>query len=115
MTNPSPGHNGGLNAETPVFNVAAGHVDTINSDISAQLTHVRGIVDYLAGATWQGSAATSFARVMTDWDGAVARLNGALAGIADQLRTNSSGYEAEEEANTATINRVGAAGPLNLS
>lgn len=115
MTNPLLGQPGALSAETPVLHTAAGHVDTVNGEISSQLTQVRSVVDQLAGATWQGSAATAFARVMTDWDGAVARLNGALAGIADQLRTNSSRFEGEDEANAASINRVGSAGPLNLS
>lgn len=115
MTEQAPGGSGALKADSPVLQTAAGHVDSTNEAISGQLTYVRGVVDQLAGASWQGSAATAFARVMTDWDAAVARLNGALAGIADQLRVNSSNYDAEEDANTAAINRVGSAGPLHIS
>lgn len=119
MTNPmTPAGGGLLTTDMSVMNTSAGHVDDTNATITAQLSHIRGIVDQLAGANWSGSAAQAFARVMTDWDGAVVRLNGALAGIAEQLRVNSTSYANEEDANAATINRAGggiSGGPLNLS
>lgn len=114
-TSPSQTAPGGaLNAEMPVLVAAANHVDQTNSDIGALLSSVRGTVQQLGTGTWQGSAALAFGRVMSDWDGAVARLNTALAGIAEQLRLNSTHFGNEEEINTAAINRVATAGPLNL-
>lgn len=117
---PATGPNGGglLAADSSVLNTSASHVDDTNSNISAQLTHIRGIVDQLAAGTWHGSAANAFSRVMTDWDSAVIRLNSALAGIAEQLRANSTSYANEEDANAAAISRAGgavAAGPLNIT
>lgn len=117
MTNPMTSAGGAVLAtDTAVMNTSAGHVDDTSATISGQLAHIRGIVDQLAGATWSGAAAQAFARVMTDWDGAVIRLNGALTGIADQLRVNSTSYADEEDANAAAISRTGglAGGPLNI-
>lgn len=115
MSAPNGAGGGELNAEVPVLLSAAAHVDETNGAIGTQLGLVRGTVEQLAGRTWQGAAAQAFGRVMADWDGAVARLNGALAGIADQLRLNSAHYDAEESHNVSTIGRVSAQhGPLNI-
>lgn len=112
MSAPMSGH--GLNTTLSTMDSAANHVDDVNREIAGLLSRVRGSVQQLGGGVWQGSAQVAFANVMTNWDDESRRLANALDAIGEQLRGNRRAFDASEQDNMAAINRVGAAGPLNI-
>ena len=49
-----------------------------------------------------------------EWQQQSAKLNNALAGISETMRTNSSSFDAADQDSAALITRAGGTGPLNL-
>ena len=63
---------------------------------------------------WCGAAQARFTQIMTEWQQQSAKLNNALAGISETMRTNSSSFDAADQDSAALITRAGGTGPLNL-
>lgn len=72
-------------------------------------------MDGLAGE-WKGQAKDSFDDLMLRWDDAAMRLSNALTDIADNIRANSSSFDAGEDEGASSFKQVVAAGAslLNL-
>lgn len=93
----------------------AGDVDAVNTEVKGELNRIRGVVDALAGQ-WKGQAKMAFDELMVRWDDAAMRLSHALTEIADNIRDNSSNFDAGEEEGTHSFKQVASSGGslLNL-
>jgi WXG100 family type VII secretion target len=104
-----------LDADLGRIGTAAAHVDGVNGDIGTLLANIETSVSGLGGAAWSGMAYSKFKQIMNDWQDQSLKLNTALAGIADTLRSNSGQLENSEQLVTESLNRAGASsGPLNI-
>ncbi|WP_245819919.1 WXG100 family type VII secretion target [Rhodococcoides yunnanense] len=90
----------------------AAKVDGLRDQIAGQLRGLRSDVDLAASGIWKGTASTTFAQVMTNWDSSAFKLENALAGISQAIKTSGVEYDQSEQDNVASINAV--AGTLNL-
>ncbi|MBY6410538.1 WXG100 family type VII secretion target [Rhodococcus sp. BP-252] len=90
----------------------AAKVDGLRDQIAGQLRALRGDVDLAASGIWKGAASTTFAQVMTNWDASAFKLENALAGISQAIKTSGVEYDQSEQDNVSSINSV--AGTLNL-
>lgn len=95
--------------EAEVMVATAGNVDSVNSNVQGELNRLRGVVDSLRGS-WAGNAQVSFDNLMERYNVAAVRLQEALASISDNLRSNSHNFSEVEATNSASFDRVGAAG-----
>lgn len=102
-------------AESDQMTTTAGDVDGVNAEVQGELGRIRGVVDGLAGE-WKGQAKDSFDDLMLRWDDAAMRLSNALTDIADNIRANSSSFDAGEDEGASSFKQVAAAGAslLNL-
>lgn len=96
---------GGYKGEIAEFTRIHGDVNKVNSNLSAELKKLRGNMEQTAGA-WEGGAATAFRQLMERFDTNAAKLNDALADIGELLKTAGSGYEAQEEEHSQSINQL---------
>jgi len=103
----------GLGAEFQVMDTAAGHVESVRGEVDALLRRVTGSVEDLASA-WLGGAGGAFQKVMVDWNDQSRKLNEALGGIAETVRSNRSTFTTNEDEVQSSITRVGAVDPLRL-
>lgn len=104
----------GFNTHIGTMDTAARRVDDVNLEIDRLLGTVRDSVSQLGGSVWRGAAQARFTQIMTEWQQQSTKLNAALAGISETMRTNSTSFDAADQDSAALINRAGAAGPLNL-
>ncbi|GAB3236725.1 hypothetical protein GCM10027447_35320 [Glycomyces halotolerans] len=76
-------------------------IDTVNAKLSVDgnLDTLKALCDDLA-ASWTGSGAAAFQRVMEQWDVNAAKLLDALQDIADQL-DSSAAATAEQDAESS--------------
>lgn len=105
-------------AESDQMTTTAGDVDGVNSEVQGELGRIRGVVDGLAGE-WKGQAKDSFDDLMLRWDDAAMRLSNALTDIADNIRANSSSFDAGEDEGGVVVQAGGSSGcvvaePLNV-
>ncbi|MBB3116732.1 WXG100 family type VII secretion target [Corynebacterium bovis] len=89
---------------TDVMHDAAGKVDTVNSEVQAELRRLQGTVDSVSGA-WQGEAQAAFGQLMVRWNDSARELHQALTSIAENIRANARGF-AQVEADNAAAFRV---------
>lgn len=101
-------------AETDIQTMlaVAAKVDGLREQIGGLLRALRSDVDMAASGIWKGAASTTFAQVMTSWDSSAFKLENALAGISESIKTSGIQYDQSEQDNVATLNAVG--GTLNL-
>lgn len=104
----------GFNTHIGTMDTAAKRVDDVNSEIDRLLANVRDSVSHLGGAVWRGAAQARFTQIMAEWQQQSSKLNGALAGISETMRVNSSSFDAADQDSAQMINRAGASGPLNI-
>ncbi|ORI23202.1 WXG100 family type VII secretion target [Rhodococcus sp. 1168] len=98
------------NIETMI--AVAAKVDGLRDQIGGLLRLLRSDVDLAASGIWKGQASTSFGQVMTNWDSSAFKLENALAGISQSIKTSGIEYDQSEQDNVSSINAV--AGTLNL-
>ena len=104
----------GFNTDIGTMDTAARRVDDVNTEIDRLLGNVRDSVSQLGGSVWRGAAQARFATIMAEWQQQSTKLNTALAGISETMRTNSTSFEAADQDSAQAISRVGASGPLNI-
>lgn len=104
----------GFNTHIGTMDTAARRVDDVNLEIDRLLGNVRDSVSQLGGSVWRGAAQARFATIMAEWQQQSAKLNTALSGISETMRTNSSSFDATDHDSAQLIGRVGASGPLNI-
>lgn len=101
-------------AETDIQTMlaVAAKVDGLREQIGGLLRALRADVDLAASGIWKGAASTTFAQVMTNWDSSAFKLENALAGISESIKTSGIQYDQSEQDNVAQLKTVG--GSLNL-
>lgn len=104
----------GFNTHIEVMDTAAVRVDEVNDEIDRLLRGVSGSVSQLAGSVWTGAAQARFTQIMTEWQQQSVKLNNALAGISETLRSNSSSLDAADQESATLLGRAAADGPLRL-
>lgn len=105
----------GLAVDPAVLGQLAGRVERVKDDVDGILKRVQGIADQLANpAVWSGQGQVRFAQVSREWHQNSVKLNAALLGIAQGLRSNSSGLETADQDAGAGLARVDTGGPLNI-
>ena len=104
----------GFNTHIGTMDTAAKRVDDVNLEIDRLLGNVRDSVSQLGGSVWRGAAPSRFAAIMAEWEQQSAKLNSALAGISETMRTNSTSFDAADQDSAQMIVRAGASGPLNI-
>jgi|EndMetStandDraft_3_1072993.scaffolds.fasta_scaffold111827_2 WXG100 family type VII secretion target len=107
-------HEGVDMAQTDIQTMLAvsAKVDGLRGEIHDLLSALRGDVNHAASGIWQGSASTTFAQVMTNWDSSANKLENALSGIGESIKTSGVQYDQSEQDNTSQLNSV--ASSLNL-
>lgn len=104
----------GFTTHIGTMDTAAKRVDDVNLEIDRLLGNVRDSVSQLGGSVWRGAAQARFATIMAEWQQQSVKLNTALAGISETMRTNSTSFDAADQDSAQLLGRVGASGPLNL-
>lgn len=104
----------GFNTDIGTMDTAARRVDDVNLEINRVLGNVRDSVSQLGGSVWRGAAQARFTQIMAEWQQQSTKLNNALAGISETMRTNSSSFDAADQDSAQMISRAGASGPLNI-
>lgn len=101
-------------AETDIQTMiaVAAKVDGLREQIGGLLRALRADVDLAASGIWKGTASATFAQVMTSWDSSAFKLENALAGISESIKTSGIQYDQSERDNVAALQNVG--GTLNL-
>ncbi|MDJ0392727.1 WXG100 family type VII secretion target [Rhodococcus sp. G-MC3] len=101
-------------AETDIQTMiaVAAKVDGLRDQIGGLLRALRSDVDLAASGIWKGTASTTFAQVMTNWDSSAFKLENALAGISESIKTSGIQYDQSEQDNVSGFQNV--AGTLNL-
>ncbi|MCZ4276828.1 MAG: WXG100 family type VII secretion target [Rhodococcus sp. (in: high G+C Gram-positive bacteria)] len=101
-------------AETDIATMlaVAAKVDGLREQIGGLLRALRADVDMAASGIWKGSASTTFAQVMTSWDSSAFKLENALSGISESIKTSGIQYDQSEQDNASQLRSVG--GSLNL-
>ena len=99
-------------AETDIATMlaVAAKVDGLREQIGGLLRALRADVDMAASGIWKGSA--TFAQVMTSWDSSAFKLENALSGISESIKTSGIQYDQSEQDNASQLRSVG--GSLNL-
>lgn len=106
----------GFNTHIGTMDTAAKNVDDTNIEIDRLLGSVRDSVQQLGGGVWRGQAQARFAQIMTEWDQQSRKLNGALAGISETMRQNSSSFDAADQDSAQALGRAAASGgALNMN
>jgi WXG100 family type VII secretion target len=97
----------GLAVDPAMLDQLAGRVDTVKDDTDAILRRVQGVADQLANpAVWSGLGQQRFAQVSAEWQQNSAKLNAALVGISQGLRSNRAGLETADQDAGAALGRV---------
>lgn len=104
----------GFTTHIGTMDTAAKRVDDVNLEIDRLLGNVRDSVSQLGGSVWRGAAQARFATIMAEWQQQSVKLNTALAGISETMRTNSTSFDAADQDSAQLLGRVDASGPLNL-
>lgn len=101
-------------AETDIQTMlaVAAKVDGLREQIGGLLRALRADVDMAASGIWKGSASMTFAQVMTNWDSSAFKLENALSGISESIKTSGIQYDQSEQDNASALRSVG--GALNL-
>ena len=106
----------GFNTHIGTMDTAAKNVDDVNGEIERLLGSVRSSVSQLGGGVWRGQAQARFAQIMIEWDQQSRKLNGALAGISETMRKNSSTFDAADQDSAQALGRAAAGdGALNMN
>lgn len=100
-------------AETDIQTMlaVAAKVDGLREQSAELLRALRSDV-MAASDIWKGAASMKFATVMTDWDSSAFKLENALAGISESIKTSGVQYDQSEQDNVAAVENV--AGTLRL-
>ncbi|TQF68867.1 WXG100 family type VII secretion target [Rhodococcus spelaei] len=91
--------------------IASQRVKDANEQIQGHIAAIRGQVDQLQGL-WRGTAKGSFDGLMARWEASGKKLNDALMGISENIKTNGVRFSEAQDAHTTAINNAG--GSLNL-
>ena len=87
---------------------AGQHVFSVNDQVQADLSALRGQLAPLAGA-WQGEAAGAFQALMLRWDTDARSLNAALRSIGEAIQTSGQSYQQQEEQQSRDLSAIRAA------
>jgi WXG100 family type VII secretion target len=87
---------------------AANQVESALGEIRGLQTRLTGINDDLAGS-WKGEAAAAFGNAYARFSSDFTVVITALQGIQERLTGSHSNYNAAENANTESVNRISAA------
>ncbi|MFC5141241.1 WXG100 family type VII secretion target [Actinomycetospora rhizophila] len=100
---------GGFGTQTDVMVSVAGRLETINGELQGQLRSLQGRLEPLV-ADWQGQGSTAFQGTMVRWQIDAKRINDALLGIAERVRSGAGRYAANEAEAASMLNVLGDAG-----
>ncbi|RAV34420.1 WXG100 family type VII secretion target [Corynebacterium heidelbergense] len=81
---------------------AANNVDSINSNVQAELQRLAAVVEGTAGS-WRGDAQNAFQALMERWNTSARQLSEALQSISENLRANARAFDETEMANQAAF------------
>lgn len=95
----------GFGTTTEEMTRAGGHVLSVNDTVQADLSALRSQLAPLAGM-WRGAASTQFTQLMARWDTNAAQLNSALRTIGDQIQGSARDYQAQEDAQAASMSSI---------
>lgn len=84
---------------------AATQVSTAVGDIQGLQSRLAGAHDSTMGG-WQGSAAAAFSNAYTEFNADFTKVINALNNLGDKLRASGVNYNATEEANQASANKI---------
>jgi WXG100 family type VII secretion target len=82
------------------------------TQVSTAVGQIQGLQGRLAGAHdntltgWQGSAAAAFSNAYTEFNADFTKVINALNNLGDKLRASGVNYNATEEANQASANKI---------
>jgi len=88
------------------MHAAAKDVRGTHDNVTGKLSQLRGEIDDLVAA-WQGDASAGFVKVMHRWDEDSTNLLRSLSAIADLLDKSANTHQANEEQQTAMMNKYG--------
>jgi WXG100 family type VII secretion target len=88
------------------MHAAAKDVRATHDTVNGKLSDLRGAIDDLVAA-WKGDASAGFVKVMHRWDQDTGKLLRALNDIADLLDKSANTHQANEEQQTAMMNKYG--------
>ncbi|AHI01538.1 hypothetical protein GCM10010174_08590 [Kutzneria viridogrisea] len=80
-------------------------IENVEQEVSASVSKLASDVAPLQ-SSWKGQAATAFHSLMERFDADAKKLNQALSDIANQMKTNSAGYAAQEEEQSHSLSNV---------
>lgn len=103
----------GVVTDVGQMEVAANHVQTVNSQLQGTINSLKGRCEESSSA-WQGGAQTAFMNLMARYGDASRRMQESLDEIAVKIRENGKGYDAAEQANQDAIHAAGASGSLDI-
>jgi 6 kDa early secretory antigenic target len=92
--------------DAATMHAAAKDVRATHDTVNGKLSDLRGAMDDLVAA-WKGDASAGFVQVMNRWDKDSGRLLKAMSDIADLLDKSATTHQANEEQQTAMMNKYG--------
>lgn len=101
--------NAQFQTEADVMRTAAGHVDSTNDAVNAELNRLQNVAQSTR-SFWTGTAQTSFDGLMVRFDDAERRLSEALRAIAENIRDNAVNFEDVDASNADSFSTIAPAG-----
>jgi len=83
--------------------IVASQLGSGAADISATLTRLKGAVDALVGAGWQGTASASYQDTYASWNSSATQLHEALTSIQAMLNQAANVYAQTESQLTTQL------------
>ncbi|MGH3439355.1 MAG: WXG100 family type VII secretion target [Sciscionella sp.] len=81
-------------------------VSAARSDLDQQLASMRGKLSGI-GAQWRGAGSSAFQQVMVRWDEDARKIISALNEFEQNLQTSERTYDAGDQAQQASFNKLG--------
>lgn len=98
----------GFGTDVVTMHQAAQRVRDVNQSIQSELSSLQGRLEPLA-SNWQGAAFVTFQRLMARWNTDAAKLNDALAHIADAIDVTKGTYQRRDEQSSDSLSAIASA------